>query len=88
MGHALYDDASIASIHQADVAAPLLLEHGPTGQRYDLTGPQSLTFRQQVGVIGEASGRETTFSEETPEQFRERMTRFVPEPIIAGMLEV
>lgn len=85
-----YGDASIAPIHEsdvADVAAALLLEHGPTGQRYELTGPQSLTFRQQVGIIGESIGQGISFVEETPEEFRERMTRFVPAPIVDGMLE-
>lgn len=85
-----YGDASIAPIHEADVAdvaAALLLDHGPTGERHELTGPQSLTFRQQVGIIGEAIGQKISFVEETPEEFRERMTRFVPAPIVDGMLE-
>lgn len=84
-----YGDASIAPIHEADVAdvaAALLLDDGPTGERHELTGPQSLTFRQQVAIIGEATGQGISFVEETPKEFRERMTRFVPAPIVDGML--
>lgn len=84
-----YGDASTAPIHEADiaaVAATLLLNDEPRGQRYELTGPQSLTFREQVALIGRAIGRDLNFIEETHEQFRERMVRFVPTPIVDGML--
>ncbi len=84
-----YGDAAIAPIHEADVAdvaAELLLEVHPSAQRYDLTGPQSLTFREQAATIGRAIGRPISFVEESPEQYRQRMVRFVPAPIVDGML--
>lgn len=84
-----YGDAAIAPIHEsdvADVAAALLLEDHPKGERYELTGPQSLTFREQASLIGQAIGRSISFVEESPQQYRRRMVRFVPASIVDGML--
>lgn len=86
-----YGDAATAPIHETDiaaVAATVLLNDGQGGQRYELTGPTSLTFRDQVAVISGATGREITFVEETPDQARERMLRFIPEAIVDGLLAV
>lgn len=87
-----YPEAQTAPIHEADiaaVAAAALLDDRHTGQRYELTGPQSLTFRDQVAAIADATGREISFIEETPEQARERFTRAgIPEPIVDQLLTV
>ena len=42
----------------ADVAVAALTEDGHSGQVYELTGPQLLTFAEAVAEIGRASGRE------------------------------
>ncbi|NJQ03825.1 NmrA family NAD(P)-binding protein [Streptomyces zingiberis] len=45
----------------AEVAARALTEEGHTGRTYEVTGPESLSFREVCAVIGEASGRRLDF---------------------------
>lgn len=71
-----YGDAAMASIHERDiaaVAARALLGDDHVGARLRLSGPQSLTQREKVRIIGEAVGRELRFEELTPEQGRTAM---------------
>ncbi|MGK3204671.1 hypothetical protein [Amycolatopsis sp. MEPSY49] len=47
-------------IHEADiaaVAARALTSSGHLGATYSLTGPESLTVRQQAAVLGRVTGR-------------------------------
>lgn len=84
-----YGDAAVAPVHEADIAAVIttaLLEEGHTGRRYELSGPQSLTHREQVEILGRAIGRDIAFVELSPEQARERMLRTVPEPVVDALL--
>ncbi len=56
--------ASYASIDQgviAAVVARVLLKDGHQAQRYELTGPESLTKLDLVRTIGEAIGRGIRF---------------------------
>jgi uncharacterized protein YbjT (DUF2867 family) len=56
-----YPLAATAPIAARDIAAAAtrtLLDNGPAGKTYVLTGPQSLTQADQVRVIGEAIGRQ------------------------------
>lgn len=54
-------DAALAPVHEADIAAvatAALLHDGHAGQRYELTGPQSLTHREQVlPTVEQVTGR-------------------------------
>ncbi len=55
-----YGEAPTAPIHERDIAAVAvrtLLEAGHAGRDYVLTGPESLTQREQVSIIGEVIGR-------------------------------
>ena len=68
-----YADAPTAPIHERDIAAVAvrtLLEDGHEGAEYVLTGPESLTQREQVATIGEAIGRPLRFEEISPEEAR------------------
>jgi uncharacterized protein YbjT (DUF2867 family) len=68
-----YPDARGTPIHEADiadVAIAALLEDGHAGARYELTGPQALTLREQVEAIAAGAGREIRFEELTHEQAR------------------
>ncbi|MDH5833300.1 SDR family oxidoreductase [Luteimonas kalidii] len=61
-----YGGAVRSSIHEADiaaVAARVLTEPGHTGAKYVLTGPEQLTFADQVRIIGEAIGRPVRWEE-------------------------
>lgn len=50
--------------------------------------PQALTRVAQLDAIGAAIGRELTFTENTPAEFRAQMNRYgVPENIVAMLLD-
>jgi uncharacterized protein YbjT (DUF2867 family) len=71
-----FGDATTAMVHEADIAAVAvraLMEEGHAGMTYGLTGPERLTIRDKVRVIGEAIGQEIRFVELTVEQARDKM---------------
>src|SRR5450755_3595835 len=80
-----YGDAATSSIHERDIAAVAALalaSPAHAGHSYVLTGPQSLTQRDKVRLIGEAIGRELSFQEIPPQQVRRAMiTQGLPEEI-------
>lgn len=68
-------------IHEADVAAAVvasLLQDGHDGKTYLLTGPQSLTQRQQVQYIGAAIGEPIAFEEQTRKDAYQEMSARMP----------
>jgi uncharacterized protein YbjT (DUF2867 family) len=68
-----YGAAETAPIDERDiaaVAARALYEDGHAGGDYVLTGPESLSQREQVRIIGAAIGRRIEFQELSPEEFR------------------
>ncbi len=72
----VYGDAATSTIHERDVAAVsalALMDAAHAGRSYVLTGPQSLTQRAKVRLIGEATGRDVPWVEVAPEQFRQAM---------------
>lgn len=84
-----YTGAHTAPIHEddiADVAVAALADETLAGRTLTLTGPQSLTFREQLGILAELLGREIPVRELTRDQAEERMGRFVPAPILASLL--
>lgn len=62
-------DGRVASVTRADVArvAAAVLQDptAHTGQTYDLTGPEALTFDEIAQIITEVTGREVSFHNET-----------------------
>jgi uncharacterized protein YbjT (DUF2867 family) len=65
-----YAAAATAPIHECDVASVAvraLCEDGHAEAEYVLTGPQSLTQKEQVSVIGEVIGRPLRFEEISPD---------------------
>ncbi|SFP84565.1 SDR family oxidoreductase [Amycolatopsis rubida] len=84
-----YSQAHTAPIHEldvAEVAARALVDEAHAGASYHLTGPESLTHADQVRLIGETIGRELRFEETPAEQWRERMTQFIPAAIVDSLL--
>jgi uncharacterized protein YbjT (DUF2867 family) len=66
-----YPEGQIAPIHEADMAevsVRALTESGHEGQGYVLTGPESVTQRDQVESIATAIGRPVKLEKLTPEQ--------------------
>src|SRR5256884_6264313 len=71
-----YGDAANSTIHERDIAAVsarALLDAAHAGHTYVLTGPQSLSQRDKVRLIGEAIGREVLWEEISPKLVREAM---------------
>jgi uncharacterized protein YbjT (DUF2867 family) len=71
-----YGDGATATIHERDVAAVAtraLLDAAHAGHSYVLTGPQLLSQREQVRMIGEAIGRDVRWEELSAEQAKAAM---------------
>jgi uncharacterized protein YbjT (DUF2867 family) len=84
-----YADAATAPVHERDIAAVAvraLLEDGHDGREYVLTGPASLTQREQVQIIGDAVGRTLRFDELSRESARALMIEMRFPPAAADML--
>ncbi|MFY1683447.1 NmrA family NAD(P)-binding protein [Micromonospora sp. WMMD730] len=68
-----YGAAETAPVDDRDVAAVVartLIEEGYVGGDYVLTGPESLSQAEQVGIIGDVLGRPIAFEELSPDEFR------------------
>ena len=71
-----YGEGATSTIHERDVAtisARVLIDSTHVERTYLLTGPQSLTQRAKVHLIGEAIGRDVPWIEVAPEMFRQAM---------------
>ncbi|MFJ8626197.1 hypothetical protein ACIRD3_25630 [Kitasatospora sp. NPDC093550] len=69
--------AELSPVDERDVAAVAvraLVEDGHDAARYVLTGPESPTQAEQVGIIGEAAGRPVTWEEIPREAARHRLS--------------
>jgi uncharacterized protein YbjT (DUF2867 family) len=75
------DDRDIAA-----VAARVLGDMEQAGRDYVLTGPESLSQAEQVGIIGAAIGRRLRFQELSPEEFRQDMMKRSPGPWVDMLL--
>jgi uncharacterized protein YbjT (DUF2867 family) len=82
-----YGDAATAPIDEHDVAAVAvhaLLDDSSGSAEYTITGPQSLTQREQVAAIGDVIGRTLRFEEITPDDARRELG--FPRPAIDMLL--
>ena len=79
-----------APIHERDIAAiavRALCEDSHAGAEYVLTGPQSLSKREQVSIIGRAVGRSLRIEEISPEQAQRELLQIMPPPAIKMLLD-
>lgn len=84
-----YGDAETAPVHERDIAAAAvhaLCDEGHEGREYVLTGPASLTQREQLQIIGDAVGRPLRFQELSRDSAREQMLAMMFPPPAADML--
>jgi NAD(P)H dehydrogenase (quinone) len=62
----------VSAVARADIArvalAVLLDPESHRGATYDLAGPESITLAEAADILGEATGREVTFHDETLEE--------------------
>ncbi|MGV9772700.1 NAD(P)H-binding protein [Streptosporangium sp. NPDC003464] len=72
----------------AEVAAAALREDGHAGRVYELTGPALTTPRQRAEAIGDALGEPVRFVEQTRDEARAEMLRFMPGPVAETTLAI
>jgi uncharacterized protein YbjT (DUF2867 family) len=84
-----YGAAETAPIDERDVAAVVaraLYEDRHAGGDYVLTGPESLSQAEQVGIIGAVIGRRIHFEELSPADFRRETAESWPRPVVDILL--
>jgi uncharacterized protein YbjT (DUF2867 family) len=84
-----YADVPTAPIDEGDIAAVAiraLCKDGHAGQDYVLTGPDSLSQREQVRIIGEVIGRSLRYEEISPEEARIELLSSLTPPIVDMLL--
>ena len=72
-----FPESHSALIHEADIAAVAvcaLTSSGHLGATYSLTGPESLTVRQQVAVLGRVTGRPVRVEVQDLDDYRRELT--------------
>jgi uncharacterized protein YbjT (DUF2867 family) len=84
-----YPDASVAPIHPADIADVAV--EALTGTRIPrgpvtLTGPEVLSFREQLAVLATVIGRDIPVVPITHAAAAEQMARFMPAPVVDSLL--
>ncbi|CAM5463384.1 nucleotide-diphosphate-sugar epimerase [Streptomyces spiroverticillatus] len=85
-----FPEAEFAFIHPddvADVAVAALTGDALTGRSLALTGPESLSFRQQLAAIGDAIGREVAVERISRAEQERQMTAFMPAPMVSSLLK-
>ncbi|MEU4646782.1 SDR family oxidoreductase [Nocardia fluminea] len=86
-----FGDVGLPAVDPADIAAVAsvaLREDGRHGRAYTLTGPAVITPRDQAAALAEAIDTPITFLELTPEQAKQNMLHFMPEPVADHTLTI
>lgn len=86
-----FGDIGMAPIDPHDIAAAAvtaLTETGHNGQIYSMNGPEVLTPREQVQILSTATGKDIRFENISRDAAKERMARFIPEPIVEASLDL
>ncbi len=71
----------------ADVAELALTTSGSDGRDLSLGGPEVLSFRRQVGILGELLDRPIGIHEPTRERAAEQLRGHVPAPLVEAVLD-
>jgi uncharacterized protein YbjT (DUF2867 family) len=88
-GHVIrmpFPGAARSLIHERDIAAVAvlaLLDDKHIGQKYQLTGPESLTQEEQARIIGGAAGKAVRIEEQSAAEARQAMLEIGADPILA-----
>lgn len=72
----------------AEVAAVALRDSAHDGRTYELTGPALSTPRQRAADLAAALGEPIGSVEQTTDEAREQMLRFMPPPVVEGTLAI
>ncbi|HTU02037.1 MAG TPA: NmrA family NAD(P)-binding protein, partial [Candidatus Sulfotelmatobacter sp.] len=85
-----YLAATTAPIDERDIAAVAvraLCEDGHRGAEYVLTGPQSLSQREQLSTIGRVLGRSLRIEEIAPDEWRRECRSLWPPSVVNMLLD-
>jgi len=85
-----YLAAPTAPIHEYDiarVAVHVLRNETHAGGDYVLTGPKSLSQRDQLNIIGRAIGRQLRIEEMSPDEARREWLPMMPAPVVNMLLD-
>jgi uncharacterized protein YbjT (DUF2867 family) len=77
-------------IHERDVAEAalaVLIDPGLGGRPYTLTGPESLTFAEQIDILGRVTGRPFAVRRVTREEWKAEMAEYVPAAFADSLLD-
>jgi uncharacterized protein YbjT (DUF2867 family) len=80
-----YAEAQVSPIHPADfaaVAVAAMTQDEHAGKIYHLTGPKSITHREEIRLLGEALGRPLIYEELTPEAARGAISPYAPADVL------
>ncbi len=86
-----HPDAHIAPIHPediADIAVEALTGTSLTGRSVTLTGPESLTFREQLALLADVLGREIPVERITRAEAEQQMGTYMPAPMVRSLLDL
>ena len=86
-----YPEASVAPVHPgdlADLAVAALNGHALTGTTHTITGPEALTFREQVAIIGRLLDREIPVQEITRAQARDQWGGYMTSEVLTRLLDL
>ncbi|MFJ7219434.1 NAD(P)H-binding protein [Amycolatopsis sp. NPDC098790] len=72
----------------AEVAAATLLDASHAGRTYELTGPVSVSPRDQAAAIGEALGEPVRFIAQTRAEALSSFTEFMPPEVAEATLDI
>ncbi|MGW4498988.1 NmrA family transcriptional regulator [Micromonospora sp. NPDC004336] len=72
----------------AGAAATVLRDAAHGGRSYELTGPVLSTPRQRAADLAAALGEPVEFVEQSRDEARAQMLRFMPEPVVDGTLSI
>jgi uncharacterized protein YbjT (DUF2867 family) len=79
-------EAGRSLIHERDIAAVAvlaLLDGKHIGQKYNLTGPETLTQTEQIAILSKAVGQPMQIEELTPTEARQQMLDQGADPVLA-----
>lgn len=85
-----YPGAFCDPVHETDLAEAalaVLTDPAPGDRAYTLTGPQSLTFADQLGILGEVLGRPVPFEVVTTEEWKAEAAGWIPGPYADALLD-
>ncbi|MFE9580325.1 NAD(P)H-binding protein [Nocardia sp. NPDC006044] len=85
-----YPNAYVDPIHEIDVAAAayaLLTKPEHRGETHHLTGPETLTFTEQIDRVAEITGRAIVIEQVTPAAWQQQVADYMPAKYADGLLD-